>query len=287
MYNKREENIEIFRDTERMIKSNPCLQNVIKKSNAGQYVFLEEESLKTVEEHRYTQPCKVAVSKKRTLEAAGAYKGKKVCIHNFASATNPGGGVARGSNAQEEAICRCSSLYFNISEADVVKQFHGRHRQMLRAGSMDARYNDDCIFTPGVIVFKTDTAEPELMDENDWYSVDVLTCAAPNLREQPSNPMNPHSGNKQVRLSEKELLELHIKRMERILSIAKKEEEEILILGAFGCGAFCNPPRVVAEAMAWVVQEFRYDFMTIEFAVYCSPRDTRNFDEFSRRLGKY
>lgn len=246
----------------------------------------EEEKVETGQEHRYSQPCKVMVSKKRTLEAAGAYKGKKVCIHNFASATNPGGGVVRGSNAQEEAICRCSSLYFNIADIDVKTKFYDKHRQMLRAGNMDARYNDDCIFTPGVMVFKTDTAEPQVMTENDWYPVDVITCAAPNLREQPSNAMNPHSGNQQIHLSEKELLELHMKRLKRILSIAQKEGEEVLILGAFGCGAFCNPPRIVAEAMARVIQEFQYNFLAIEFAVYCTPRDTRNFDEFSRRLKK-
>ena len=73
--------------------------------------------------------------------------------------------------------------------------------------------------------------------------------------------------------------------MRKILCIAKQEQEDVLILGAFGCGAFCNSPKIVAEAMAEAVKEFAYDFMAIEFAVYCSPGDTRNYDEFQRRLG--
>ena len=35
-----------------------------------------------------------------------------------------------------------------------------------------------------VTAFKTDTAQPEIMDASDGYDVDVITCAAPNLRVQ-------------------------------------------------------------------------------------------------------
>ena len=45
--------------------------------------------------------------------------------------------------------------------------------------------NDDIIYTPGIVVFKTDTAAPVTMPESEWYEVDVITCAAPNLRDNP------------------------------------------------------------------------------------------------------
>ena len=54
---------------------------------------------------------------------------------------------------------------------------------------------------------------------------------------------------------------------------------------AYGCGAFQNPPEVVAEAMKQVVDEFKHYFVTIEFAVYCSPRDEQNYLTFKRVLG--
>ena len=145
---------------------------------------------------------------------------------------------------------------------------------------MNATYNDDCIFTPGVVVFKTDDDQYRLMSEAEWYSVDVITCAAPNLRENPSNAMNPGSGTKVSELSVAQLKELHKKRLRRILSIAKKEKEEILILGAFGCGAFHNPAWLVSEAFHEIIQEFLYDFCAIEFAVYCRSRDARNYEAF-------
>lgn len=87
-----------------------------------------------------------------------AYAGKKVCIHNFASAANPGGGVVKGSSAQEEAICRCSTLYPNLKEESLWKQFYAPHRRQ-----QNPLHNDDCIYTPGVIAFKSDTAYPKLL----------------------------------------------------------------------------------------------------------------------------
>ncbi len=76
--------------------------------------------------------------------------------------------------------------------------------------------------------------------------------------------------------------QLHKKRLQKILSIAKKEKEEVLILGAFGCGAFRNPAWVVSEAFHEVIQEFLYDFQVIEFAVYCRPRDVSNYETFCK-----
>lgn len=123
---------------------------------------------------------------------------------------------------------------------------------------------------------------PVVMKEQDWFQVNVITCAAPNLRAIPSNSMNPGDGRVAVKITDKELLELHEKRMRRILNIAAANENEVVILGAFGCGAFCNSPEVVAQAMKNVVKEYLHAFKTIEFAVYCSPRDDSNYRVFER-----
>jgi uncharacterized protein (TIGR02452 family) len=283
---KKESNIRIFTDTERLCCSNKTLITAIDNSTKSQYILYETDPLQTPDKPFYTTPAQILVSKKRSLGAAAAYSQYKVCVHNFASATHPGGGVTRGSSAQEEAICRCSTLYFNINAPKCVNHFHNKHRQDLKAGKLNALYNDDCIFTPAVCVFKSDTASPELLPEKDWYQVDVITCAAPNLREHPSNPMNPDAGSKPIKLKDRELLDLHLKRISRICNIAIKEQEEVLILGAFGCGAFRNDPRIVAEAMARIVEKYQFYFKIIEFAVYCAPWDTKNYEIFSQRLGR-
>ena len=67
---------------------------------------------------------------------------------------------------------------------------------------------------------------PRLMDEKDWYEVDVITCAAPNLREWPSNRFNQGNGDRAVKVSDRELLEIHKKRLTRILDVAVLNGDE-------------------------------------------------------------
>ena len=271
----REENIQVFADTKQKCLSDTRLKQAIAKANAAQILFLESDIETKKPPRRYMRPAQVMVSRRRTLEAASAYPGKKVCVLNFASATNPGGGVTRGSSAQEEAICRCSTLYFSLIEQSMWKGFYAPHR-----AQKNPLHNDDCIYTPGVVVFKTDTAAPMAMPPEEWYTVDVLTWAAPDFRERPSNRMNDGDGHIRTKISRGELRQLHVKRMRRILGIAAEEGSEVIILGAFGCGAFCNPPEIVAEAMKTSIQEYRMAFETIEFAVYCPPHDSRNYQVF-------
>lgn len=159
-------------------------------------------------------------------------------------------------------------------------QFYQQHRK-----TGDPLYNDDLLYTPGVVIFKTDTSVPERMEEKDWYQVDIITCAAPNLRKKPSNAMNPSAGNAPVKISEKALYELQMQRLERVFQAAASNGAEVLILGAFGCGAFCNPPRIVARAFRSVQEKYASYFETIEYAVFCGRNNTQNYDAFNMVLG--
>ena len=56
----------------------------------------------------------------------------------------------------------------------------------------------------------------------------------------PSNKHNTGDGKKAAKISDKEMLEIHEKRLRRILDVAASEGNDTVILGAFGCGAFMN-----------------------------------------------
>lgn len=163
---QREERIAIFEETRKYCQTDQRLVGAIERAKQQQKVIVEEELL-SLPQTSYEALARVIVSQKRSLAAAQAYAGKKICVLNFASATNAGGGVEKGSNAQEEAICRCSILYHCISDQQVVDRFHNAHRKALRNGSLNALYNDDCIYTPGVVVFRSDTSSPKLLPKED------------------------------------------------------------------------------------------------------------------------
>lgn len=114
----------------------------------------------------------------------------------------------------------------------------------------------------------TDESIPKLKEESSWFKTDVIVCAAPELDWE---------------YDETRYRNIMESRIKRILDVAAKEKVKVLILGAFGCGAFNNPPEIVSDIFASLIR--LYDFEVVEFAVFCR-NDTTNFDVFKKRLAE-
>ena len=272
---RRQRLVSVFEDTMARIKQSTEWTRATNHSIRNQQFIPESAAITIADMQKADKPAEIIVSRLRSFEAAAQYKGKRIAVLNFASATTPGGGVEKGASAQEECLCRVSTLYPCLKDQKMKDCFYTPHRQ-----NRNALHNDDIIYTPNVVVIKDDDHNP--ISEN--FMVDIITCAAPNLREKPNNAYNSGDGNK-VEISANELLALHEKRARKIFASAIVNRVEVLILGAFGCGAFCNDPYVVAQAYKNVLPEFEHYFQTIEFAVYCRPGDTTNFNAFNAILG--
>ena len=263
--------VSVFEDTMARIKQSAEWTSAMDYSIRNQQFIPESEIIAITDMPKADKPAEIIVSRLRSFEAAAQSIGKHVAVLNFASATTPGGGVERGASAQEECLCRVSTLYPCLADSKMKDAFYAPHRK-----HGNALHNDDIIYTPKVLIIKDD-------DHNMLatpFLVDVISCAAPNLREKPNNAYNSGDGNK-VQISDNELLALHEKRARKIFASAIANGVEVLILGAFGCGAFCNDPYVVARAYKNVLPEFEQYFQTIEFAIYCRPADSINYDAFS------
>lgn len=282
-YDSVERRKEIFDDTMMLCRDNKRLADSV-ESSINRTIFYPANKYPFREDGRKGNNADITVTMERSFEAAARIHSEspecRIAVLNFASATNPGGGVTNGSAAQEESLCRCSTLYPCLNTKELFVKFYKMHRDR-----KDLRYTDTCIYTPDITVIKSDTKFPEALPETEWFTADVITCAAPNLRKIPYNVMNKESA-KPIRVSDKELLEIHKKRGVHILNIAAANGVDIIVLGAFGCGAFRNNPSIVARAYKEILPEYLPYFKKVVFAVYCTPNDLSNYNVFKNMLDR-
>ena len=276
---KRTKLTEIFRDTLDYINEEEDLYDCI------EYSKRETEIIKADEYYDLEKPSRagnIKVTQSKSLEAVMRYaedeanSEKLIAVLNFASAVNPGGGVERGSSAQEEDICRCSTLFPVLTQPSLAMNFYEPNRK-----ARNPLHTDDIIYSPDIVIIRSDDDAMERLDQDEWCKVDIITCAAPDLRPPRPDRFHPNIKPEPVKISRDELYDLHLSRAQHILNVAAGQGVEILILGAFGCGAFMNDPNVVARAYVDALKEYAQYFDVIEFAVYCTPFDQKNYKAFS------
>ena len=138
---------------------------------------------------------------------------------------------------------------------------------------MSTRYSPDVtVFREDVNYFPDDMdARPGTRYTGQWMDIDVLTCAAPYQSPDHTPEDAP-------------LRALFMKRFQNILEVALEHGAQALVLGAFGCGAFNNPPQVVAEAAQAVLLQprYRHAFDEVVFAVKRSGWFCENIEAFQR-----
>lgn len=277
----KDELIAVFEDNQRYIDENQRLRDAQLKSMELTEVIAGRQIPKHLPD-RDTKKKNIFVTYSSTVEAARAlarrYPKQTIAVLNFASATNPGGGVKKGASAQEESLCRCSTLYGCLDQKKVHDAYYIPNRT---DKDRTALHTDDVVYTPGVLICRDDGAN-ERLDEKDFVSVDVISCAAPNLRKFTLNQYNPGE-RLSVSISDEDLLKLHLNRARNIFLSAINHGATVLILGAFGCGAFKNDPYIVAEAYNEVAHEYAEYFTEIEFAIY-SKDSNRNFEAFLSKI---
>ena len=175
----------------------------------------------------------ITLNDESTLEAilrlAPQYSGE-IAVLNFASATTPGGGYLRGGSAQEESLCRASTLHHSLSS---IPDFYLRNKEL-----NNSLYHDALIYSPHVLVIRDQWMN--LLGEPLQCS--FLTCPAPNR-----TAMKTRHISKQV----EGLADQAIKhRIQLMIDTAIEYGHEALILGAWGCGVFGKDPKKIAARFA-------------------------------------
>lgn len=168
------------------------------------------------------------------------YSNPIITVLNFASFTRPGGGFLNGSNAQEENLCMRSNLYEILEQQTEFYKFNADN-----AFKTKGAYMNRAIFSEKVTFFKGDESK----------QCNVITCACPNksVKYLQDHPAENYSILKS--------------RIRFILDIAEHNLTDTLILGAWGCGVFKQDPQEVATIFKEVLQDKKYQFTNVIFAI--------------------
>ena len=252
--------IQCFTDTQRMVREDAELSRATLRMQAGTVLYFP--GFAAVAPSHKSADCPLTVVEDTTFHCAGGLVGNgRVAVLNFANAYSPGGGVTRGAMAQEECLCRSSNLYSALTLPYLIRNYY-KHNEKT-TGEMGT---DAVIYSPGVTVFKSDDALPTPLAKT--FQTDVLTCAAPYV--------NP---NRKKPIPLEKLEDTFNHRIGNILEVAAANGADNLILGAFGCGAFNNPPDLVAGCFRYYLVDKGYSdyFKRVVFAI---KGGGRNYEVF-------
>lgn len=184
-------------------------------------------------------------------------KDQKAAVLNFASYKNPGGQFINGSKAQEECLCHESFLYNVLVKCTDYYEWNNQHKNK-------ALYLNRALYTPNIVFIRKENGSMIAK----YY--DVINCACPNKS----------AAKKYMYVSDKENTEALRSRIKFVLDIAKCEEVETLILGAYGCGVFGQDPMEVASIFKEYLDTTHKCFKRVIFAI---PRGKNvNYEAFEK-----
>ena len=180
------------------------------------------------------------------------------CVLNMASEKHPGGGWDNGASAQEEALFMRSTYCMSLEDPLKVDKNRRWSYPIQRFGG---------IYSPNVLIFRDSPKyDYDIWKYKDCKYLDFVAVAA--IR-------HPRLVNGKYSQVDRAVME---EKVRTILRISTLHGHKDLLLSAFGCGAFGNPPVEVTDVFLSVFaeEEFKGRFRHIDFAIL----DTRNEGNF-------
>jgi len=157
----------------------------------------------------------------------------------MANSTNKGGGYLRGTNGQEESICRRTDLH---------NCFKGMKYPIPEFGTF---------FVQGVSIIRETEKEQYKFFEKPYKACCVLSAA---YHDPPADKNGRLTDGYRTKTKHK---------LEAVLNTFLEESCYNIVLGAYGCGAFGNPVKDIALIFKELLESDKYKntFQKVVFAV--------------------
>lgn len=195
--------------------------------------------------------------------------GHNPCVMNLADAYVACGMYKRGSRAQEESLCRATTLsrsLFQFFKAATGKA--DRYAKDVNVEIKEYAYPLDLnyggIYSPNVTVFRN--AHDLYSFAEDTYKVGIVSVAALDFNEKHGKNLEFRAKGGGFTLEGEQIMKNKIR---TICRIALTNGHDSLVAGAFGCGAFRLPADKVASLFHEIINEaeFKNKFAKVIFAI--------------------
>jgi uncharacterized protein (TIGR02452 family) len=197
-------------------------------------------------------------------------------VLNMASKSNPGGGWRRGAGAQEETLFRRTNYHLYLEQG-----VHGPEFAMDRQHAWSYPLPEfGGVYSPDVVVFRENEKRGYAL-RSDPTRVAMLACAAyrgPPIqvprqkgrhRSKPGRKSKTTFGAATEPNYPASFMDKVCTKLRALFLMAHQFGHRRLVLSAFGCGAYGNPPYGMAQCFAKVLQEplFKACFDVVAFAI--------------------
>ena len=174
--------------------------------------------------------CKVADTLEVAWELSQKHIKGRIAILNMASPLRPGGGILTGATSQEESLCSRTTLYPSLRD------------EFYRLPEIGGVYSPDVLVCCG-----WDSPSPDLLPMNKRFFLDVVTAAMLRFPDLSDEPVIDGSGGAEQAYTEEADRGLMLDKMRAVMRIVHSNGVDGLVLGAWGCGAYRNPVREIAQ----------------------------------------
>ncbi len=253
--------IEIFKETVKIVQKGGYSLNgkfiKIDNTEVVEEAILYDAPLKNTK--KCTEKTKISVIEADCLEVAELLIKARLnpAVLNMANRINPGGGVIKGAGAQEENLFRRTNLFLSMYQfADYAEEYGIKKNEK----QYPLNKESGGVYSPNITVFRSSEHNGyELLSKP--FKIAVISVPAVRWPSQVCKNGKCRIVGDNIKTTKNKI--------RTILRIGLERGHNSLVLSAFGCGAFNNPPEHMAELFKEVFEEdeFKNCFKLITFAI--------------------
>lgn len=209
-------------------------------------------------------------------------EGYNPAVLNLADAYVACGHYKQGWRAQEESLCRVTTLsrslfqYFHATSGAKDRYATEANVTLVKEGyPMDINFGG--VYSPGVTVFRNAHDHYAYLEEP--YKIGIVSVAALSFKEKKGKDLQYQNAEGGFTPEGEAIMRNKIRTIYRI---SLENGHDALVAGAFGCGAFRLPGTDVSRLFNEILNEpeFKNKFRKVTFAILAKKKSDERFKPF-------